>query len=275
MQNILEFIRKYHFFLLFVFLEIITFSLTVNNKDNQKVFFINSTNFVTSKVYTNYFKIKEYFGLRKENNQLLEENIGLKNNQIIFDKIDKIRLKDTVNNRHYIYISGQVVKNSILNQNNYITINRGKKEGVIKDMAVVNSKGVIGIVTNVSQNYCIALSVLNNLNGIVCKLKNSDYFGSAIWDGKNYKQLILNGVPNHILIKKGDTVITSGYGFIFPPNIDVGIIDTMWKNPQNTFYTIILNLTTDLKRISDVYLIENTQQIEQKTLQLETSEMFE
>lgn len=275
MLNILELIRKYHFFLLFIFLEIITFSITINNRSNQKTFFVNSSNFITSNVYTNYFRIKEYFGLRKENEHLLEENIKLKNDQIIFDKIDILKLQDTIKNRQYTYISGQVVKNSILNQNNYITINRGKNDGIIKDMAVVNSQGVIGIVTNVSQNYCVALSVLNNLNRIGCKLKNSNYFGSAIWDGKNYQQLILDGIPNHIVINKGDTVTTSGYGFIFPPNINIGIIDTMWKNPQNTFYTIIIDLTTDLKKISEVYLIKNTQQIEQKNLQLETSEMFE
>lgn len=256
-------------------LEIFSFSITANNQNKEKTFFLNSSNFITTIVYSNYYKITEYFGLRRENNQLLEENILLKNNARSIDTIEIKNIIDTAKNEQFQYISGNVVKNSILSKNNYITVNRGKKDGIIKDMGVVDSKGVVGIVTNVSNNFCIVLSVLNNLNSIGCKLKNSEYFGSAFWDSKSYKHLTLTGIPNHVSIKKGDTVTTSGYGFIFPPNIIVGTVDTMWKNSQNNFYTISLNLSTDLKKTSSVYLIKNMRQDEQKQLELETIEMLE
>lgn len=226
-------------------------------------------------IYNNYFKISEFFGLRKENDKLLKENILLKNNNYILEDTITYKINDTIRNRQYKYLTGNVIKNSVLSQNNYITINKGKKDGIIKDMAVVNSDGVVGIVTNVSNNYCIALSLLNTLNSIGCKLKNSEYFGSAIWDTKSYKQLILNGIPNHVEVKKGDTVVTSGFGYIFPQNINVGTVDTLWKNSDNNFYTIRLNLSVDLKNISNIYLIKNILQNEQQKLEQETKELLE
>jgi len=137
-------------------------------------------------------------------------------------------------------------------------------------MGVANSKGVIGIVTNVSTHFCVVLSVLNSLNSIGCKLKNTNYFGSAQWDGKDYQKLTLEEIPNHVDVQKGDTVVTSGYGAIFPEGIMIGTVDTLWKNFENNFFTIQLNTSVDLKKINNVYLIKNILQEEQILLEEQT-----
>ena len=274
MLNIFEFVRRYYFLLLFLLLEFIALTLTAGRQVRPQAFFVNSSNFFTSVVYNNSFKISEYFSLRRENNILLEENRALRNsnqNEIIFKNYFFI---DSIRGYQFEFFSGKVVKNSVLSKNNFITINKGSADGIKKDMGVVNSNGVIGIVTNVSRNYCVALSVLNSLNSVGCKLKKSDYYGAASWDEKNYRQIILEGIPNHVLINRGDTVVTSGYGSVFPPNVTVGVIDTFWKNTDNNFFTVRINLSVDLKKITNVYLIKNKLLDEQKDLELETDDFM-
>lgn len=270
MLNIFEFIRKYYFLLLFLFIELIAISLTGVRQTRPNAFFVNSSNFISSIVYNNFFKVTEYFSLKTENNKLLQENRFLKKKGQYNHESVVYYTTDSIRKVQFDYFSAKVIKNSILSKNNFITINKGYSDGVVKDMGVVSPNGVVGIVTNVSKNFCLALSVLNSLNSVGCKLKNSNYFGAASWNGKNYQQIVLNGIPNHVMIEKGDTVVTSGYGYIFPADINVGIIDTFWKNSDNNFYTIKLNLTSDLKQINNVYLIRNTLLKEQTDLEEQT-----
>lgn len=238
-----------------------------------KAFFVNSSNYFSSVFYNNFFRVSEYFSLKKENDKLLEENRKLKNLYQVNDGNNSFVEVDSLKNIQFLFFSGKVVKNTILSKNNFITINKGSSDGVKKDMGVVSPQGVVGIVTNVSNHFCIALSVLNSLNSFGCKLQKSDYFGAASWDGKNYRQILLNGIPNHVLISKGDTVVTSGYGYIFPSDIPVGIIDTFWKNSDNNFYTVRLNLAVDMKQITNVYLIKNSRLTEQRDLELKTQDL--
>ncbi len=260
--------------LLFLFLEIIALLFTASRQTHPKAFFINSSNIATSFVYSNYFKVTQYFNLKKENNKLLKENRRLKNKLKKIDTISTITKTDSLRLKQYKYITGKVIKNSILSENNFITVNRGSIDGIIKDMGVVGSKGVVGIVTNVSKHFCVVLSVLNKLNAIGCKLKNTSYYGSASWEGKNYRQITLHGIPNHVEIQIGDTVVTSGYGAIFPENIKVGTINSFRKNHKNNFYTIKLDLSVDMKKITNVYLIKNKLFKEQKRLEEKAEELF-
>lgn len=274
MFNIVEFIRKHYFIFLFLFLEAIALLITSYEQNKQKAFFINSSNFFTSTIYKNIFLISDFFNLRSENEKLIIENRNLRNQLQIIDSLKQHIIEDTIRKTTYQYISGKVIKNSTSAENNFITINRGTADGIVQDMGVVNPVGVVGIITNVSKHFSIALSILNNMNSIGCKLKNTNYFGSASWDGKNYRQIILNGIPNHVTITKGDTVVTSGFGSIFPENIIVGTIDTAWKKHDTNFYTIKLNLIVDFKRLTSVSLIKNIYINEQKQLEQKTSDFL-
>ncbi len=265
MLNFIEFIRKYYFILLFILLEFIVLVLTGTRQARPKAFFINSSNSFESNVFNNYFKISEYFSLKNENNKLLKENRLLNNFKRNIDTSITNYKTDTSN--QYIFYSAKIVKNSILNENNFITLNKGSTDGIKPDMGVISPNGAVGVVTNVSKHFCLVLSLLNKLNSIGCKLKNSNYFGSASWDGKSYKQVLLSGIPNHVDISKGDTIVTSGYGAIFPGNIDVGTIDTFWKNNDNNFFTVRVNLSTNFKNTTNVYIVKNNYINEQKELE--------
>ena len=278
MKNILGFINRFHFVILFFLLETLAITFSINSNKRRYAIVMNSSNNITSAIYTGSFRFKEYLDLRKQNNKLLKENTNLKNERLNAYKIDTSKyylMHDTVLIQQYSYISGQVIKNSILRKNNFITLNKGRKQGIEPDMAVVSSVGVIGIVTNVSENYSVALSVLNSKIGISAKMNKNDYFGSIVWEGDNYREVKFEGIPNHIDISKGDTIVTSGYSAIFPEGVLIGTIIGFEKNNQDNFYTIDVQLMEDFNSIKNIFFIKNLLRKEQLELQDATMEYIE
>lgn len=249
---------------------------TISRNQRSYALFMNSSNSLSSIIYSNYYKISEFLSLRDENNKLFNENLNLKKSLFTQKKYkDTIfSIDDSIRKTQYTYYSAKVVKNSVTSENNFITLDKGYKDGIEKDMGVVNEEGIVGIVVNVSRHFCVVLSVLNKLNSVGCKLKNSDYFGVINWNGVSYKNVILDGIPNHIKINIGDTVVTSGFSTFFPEGIPVGIIESVDKNLEDNFYTIKLRLATDFKKLSKVYLIKNNLSNEQIDIELQTEDNF-
>lgn len=278
MQSILDFIRRFHFAILFLILETFAIILSINSNERRYAIAMNSSNRITSAVYTGVFQMKEYLDLRYQNKKLLEENARLKNSLLSAKRLDTAGyhvVHDTVLLQQYTYLSGKVIKNSILKKNNYITINKGSKHGVEQDMAVVSPVGVVGIITNVSKNNSVALSILNSKIGISAKIKKNNYYGSVVWEGRDYRQVKLEGIPNHTKIAIGDTIVTSGYSAIFPEGILIGKITDFEKNNQDNFYTIHVLLSENFKKTKNVYLIKNLLRKEQLQLQDETQNKIE
>ena len=225
MQQLIYFIRKYRYFLFFVFLEFIALALIINNHSFHKSKFVNSANSITGGFYNKISSISDYFNLEEENKELTDENIALKNKierlENILDTVQQYQVIDTSQYfQKYIYTKGFIVKNQYSNAYNFLTINLGMKDSIVKEMAVVNSKGIIGITEVVSENYSRVQSILNPKSSISAKLtKNSDYMGNLTWDGNDYNVVQLEGLPRQANIQKEDTIITSGKSAIFPEGI--------------------------------------------------------
>jgi len=278
MKSLLRFIQKFHFVILFIILEIFSLLLAVNSNTNRKSIALNSANIFTGFFYEQINFYRSYFHLKSENERLLKDNIELRNlinSSYKFDTANYHEVNDTVLIQQYYYKSAKVVKNSIFKQNNYITIDKGYKQGVEEDMAVINPDGAVGIIIKVSSNFSTAISLLNSKIGISAKIKMNGYYGSVVWDGQDYTKAILKEIPNHIDLHIGDTIVTSGYSTIFPEGVLIGVISEFKKNSQDNFYTILINLSVDFKNIQNVYLIKNLLRKEQLQLEDEVIKILE
>ena len=122
---------------------------------------------------------------------------------------------------NYNFIVAQVINNSVSNSHNYITLNKGSRDGLHSEMGVVDQNGIVGIVNAVSDNFAVVISLLNPKLRLSCKVKGSSYFGSLVWDGKDARYAVLEEMPRHVKFAKGDTIITSGYSAVFPEGIMV------------------------------------------------------
>ena len=269
MQLIILFIRKNKYFLLFILLQIIAFIFTIQSHSYHKSRFVNSANFITGGIYQKLSQVNEVFSLKSENLKLSDENARLKT--IFFNTLNKSSEKsdliiDTVFNQKYKFIAAKIINNNYQNRNNILTLNKGSKDGLISDMAVVNSLGIIGVVNNVSKNYATVLSILNDNSKINVRLKNDFHFGTLIWDGKNYNIAQLIDIPRQTVLKKGDTIITGGKSAIFPEGINVGTIKD-FKIENNYYKSISITLFNDMSSLSNVHIIHNLEKSEQKQLE--------
>lgn len=263
MKYLFLILKKQFFFLLFIFLELIAFLLLANYNNYHRSNIINTSNTFTGAMYSGVSSVSDYFMLKKVNRQLIEENarlLGAEKNADIYDSLE-------VFDSSYLFIPAKVISNTSRNRNNYIMINKGKNDGIDKEMGLISSNGIAGIVVEVTSNYATAMSMLNKNTRVSGRLKKSGQMVNVVWDGIDYKKGIVEDIPTHILPQAGDTVITSGYSFVFPENIMIGTIGDKLIT-GGTLNQAELIFSTDFNNINYVYACKNNAAEEIDSLQI-------
>ncbi|UMB53639.1 rod shape-determining protein MreC [Lutibacter sp. A64] len=273
MQQLIYFIRKFRYFLLFILLEVIAFIFIIQHHSFHKSKFINSANAITGGVYNTVSSVNNFLHLKTENKQLIEENTLLKNllykRDLELNK-DNFTLNDSSKyGQKYEFSYGKIINNNYTNRDNILTLNKGKNQGVTSDLGVINSKGIIGVTKNTSNNYTTVLSILNTKSMINVRLKNSNHFGTLVWNGKDYNVLQLIDIPRQAQIKIGDTIITGGKSAIFPEGIKIGAVRN-FKFENNQYKNIDILLFNDMSAISYVQIIKNLERVEQLNIESNT-----
>ncbi len=231
---------------------------------------MSSANQVTGFFFNHVNVVMDYLSLSEQNQRLAEENARFRNNMKSSFKSNIINyneVKDSIYQQKYFYIPAKVINNSVSSAHNYITLNKGSRHGIKTEMAVVSTGNVVGQVVRVSENYSLVVSMLNTNVGLSAKIKNLKYFGSVVWDGVDFQKVKLNEISNHVPLNVGDSVITSGYGAVFPEGMLIGTIADYKATPGDSFYSITLNLAADFKSISNVNVIGNFLRKEQIELE--------
>ena len=272
MQQIINFIIKNSYRLLFLLLLGISFSLIIKSHSYHRSEYVNSANAVTGAYYEKVNEANEYLSLKQKNKDLASENALLK--ELLFNKKDTILTSKTLfrnDLNNYNVVVSKVVKNSFNSRENYITINSGKNSGIEVDMGVVNDKGIVGLIAKTSTNFSTIQSVLNTKSKINAKIKNSNHFGSLIWDGRNVGFAQLIDVPRLASLKHGDSIVTGGNSDIFPENIPIGKIDKIFIDKKTNYYTINIRLFNDMTSLGYVYVIENKRKKEKQQLEAATT----
>jgi rod shape-determining protein MreC len=261
MDNFVRLIVKFHFFIIFILLESFALVLVINQNKSKTTTFLNSANVITGFFYNEFNKIDLYFRLKEENEKLKAENTKLLNELKINNRIDSSHFQPLISSansiRQFEFKPAQIINNSVFRSNNYITLDKGRKQGIEPDMGIATVDGIVGIVIYVSSYYSVGMSVLSTKNGFSAKIKKNGYYGTLNWDGKDYTRVFLNEIPNHISVDVGDTIVTSGYSAVFPEGIPVGMISDIRLKGTDNFYNITVQLFTDFKKIKNVFIIKN------------------
>jgi rod shape-determining protein MreC len=202
--------------------------------------------------------INEYFNLKSQNEELALENARLKS--LLFNQKDTTKLPeiDSIKGvKKTDIIVSKVIHNSYSVFENYLTINNGSASGIKRNMGVINSAGIVGIVDKTSKNYATIISILNVKSQINAKIKKSNHFGSLVWNGKSTGFVQLIDVPRLAGVRKGDTIVTGGQSIIFPENIGIGTIDKVYIDDVTNYYTLDIKLFNDMTNLGHVYIIKN------------------
>lgn len=282
MRKLLEFlVRKKHWFL-FVLLEALALLLIARGNAYQRNVFFSSANIVVAHVSSLTSALRSYMDLKLANKELLEDNGRLELRVLeLQDQLEALAadtsafegaVPDTLEVDEpfpYSFILAEVVNNSVNQISNYITINKGRVDGIRQDMGVVSNKGIVGIVSTVSDHFAVVIPLLNPKSHLSCKIQNSDYFGSLGWNGRDTRYASLDELPRHTAYNEGDTVVTSGYSSVFPKGIMVGTIASEEASGDEDFRSFKILLSTDFATLKMVRVISNFYQDEQIALERE------
>lgn len=269
MRNLLLFFARYNAFFLFIFLETISLYLLVQ-KDHQRSIYLHSSSVVSSTFFNMFDGIRDYTKLRSTNTDLAEQIARFKNSNkssYLEGNPPPFEKEDTILNRKYKYTTAKIINNSVSRNNNYLTLNIGKNQGVKEGTGVVGGEGLIGVVRKTSNNYSAVMSLLHRDTRISAKLKKSNFHGNLVWRGRNPEQMVLEAIPQHADVDKNDLVVTTGFSSIFPQDQLIGIVDTAYLEKGNNFYTIKVLLSCDLSKVEYGFVVENLLQEEQKELE--------
>ncbi len=278
MHNFILFIRRFFNLILFIVLEIFCVFLIQHTETIQGNDIVSSANFVAASVYKQRNDVFYYFSLKNTNDRLIKENAELRN------QIDRYRtldtLKDTLVHRKftagdstkhivkyadYFYRSAKVINNSTNASDNYITLDRGYKDGIRKNMAVITGSGIVGRVEHVSAHYSSVLSILSSKQKVSAKLKDGTN-GYIVWDEKQPDVLVMTDIPQQNEVKKGDSIFTALFS-IFSPDVLIGTVIKTEALKKNAMQLIYLKSSTNFHNLQYVYVIENKLGAEKKVLE--------
>jgi len=260
MKNLVRLAVKYHAFLLFAALEVLSFFLIYRGTFFQHDFMVSSANLMAGSVYEQRSRLSEYLRLSEINSRLAEENARLK----VLDKGNYIELgkekqiySDTVRALRFEYISARVINNSFNKPNNYITLDKGRLHGIEPEMAVLAGGALVGIVKNVSEHFSTVLPAINVSFQTGVKMKRTSEPGLFAWNGRDPLIAQVKNVPKHAKVEPGDTVLTGSSSKHFPENLPVGIVTAAEIPAGASFYDVDIALSAAFTKLQYVEVISD------------------
>lgn len=267
MQFLTNLISKIGLFVFFLLLEIIAIYFMAVKSDYHKNAIGVKTMAINAYISTKASNVIHFFSLPQENKSLIEENAKLKNKlaqqPILLMENDSTKaIVDSVYHQKYAYLTAEIVDYNLRRKDNYFLLNKGRKDGVKENMAVLSPNGVVGAVLNASDHYASVLSVLHSRTNIKARIKGGDRFGIIVWPGNNHRELALTEMPKYLDIKVGDTVMTAGASAIYPEGKLIGRVKSLSPNDDTGDYDITVEMFDDLSKIRNVYVVENLDKLD-------------
>ncbi len=268
MGNLIAFITKYSYVLLFLILQFICFRLLVNSSKKHKDIYINTSKKVIGGVLESKTKVTDYLYLKEVNDSLQRENARLKS--LLYQEVKDIPFKDSTGEvifyvkdsvkktNRYKYYSAKVLDITFDQKDNYITLSRGSYHGIKKGMAVLSDIGIAGQIVATSSHYSVAKAIISSKFRISAQLKDGT-IGYISWPDVDSRFVVLNDISGSINVKHGDTVYTSGYS-LFPPRVAIGRIAGIKSSNELTSYKVFLN--TNFRRMHYAYIVEDIEEEE-------------
>ena len=280
MRTLLNFLVRHRAWFLFIFYVTISCGLLFNNNPYQRHVYLTSASELSGSIYRLSNSITGYFNLRAINDDLQRQNAELVSDLIAMKaEVDRLNLQLYADTavvveplRQYDFILAKVINNSISKPHNYVTIDKGRLDGVKPEMGVVDQNGVIGVVEIVNERFARVISLLNPDFRLSCKVKGSDIIGSMVWDGKDCRYALVEELPKHTIFHPGETIVTSGFSAMFPADIPVATIIERASTNDDNFYTLRVRLLTEFSQLSTARIVVNSDLEEIKDIETNKKE---
>ena len=248
----------------FILLETASLVMLRHNGPLQDIWLGRISHVVMGKLWGGSDNLKYYFSLKKQNDMLAEENFELRT------LVDRYRAQEALARRDstaseiadlvtsdFIYVPATIVKISHNKQHNYFIINKGSEDGIRPQSGVITRNGVIGIIDAVDKHCSYGLSLMNSGVSISARIGSEGAVGPLLWNGRSTSGAVLKEIPLQYKFEPGDTVWTSGYSAIFPPDIPLGVTGKS-KVVNGAVNEIDIELFENFSALRYVTVVENS-----------------
>ncbi|MEA3500490.1 MAG: rod shape-determining protein MreC [Candidatus Marinimicrobia bacterium] len=259
LKKIYDFIFDNHFTIITIVFVIISFFILLQNNhsavNNIRLVFGDAI-ITIKRPMINY---KNLVSTSKENQILREKLVKLNIETANYKNLDKEnnRLRKILNFKkrsNYELMPATILSKGLSKNVNTILIDKGKINNIQKNDVIVVPDGLVGKVIAVNNKTSLVQLVTDMNFYISAKILPSDAKGILHWYGG--KEFIINDIPNSILIKKGDLVVTSGFSEIYPPMITIGVIKEVKNSPNGFTYILKGKLSVDFYKISEILILK-------------------
>lgn len=256
MQEFFRLVIKNITFLVFLILEISSIFLIVQFNTNQKRIFATSASNIIGSIVDEYQDVVSFFHLKKENDLLMEENAALRNQLIGYDHLqEEAQAANFFADQLNEIIPCRVLSNSIVLEDNYLLLNKGKSDGIAPQMGVFSAAGVVGIIIEAGEHYATAMSLLHRQTRISAGIAKTGFFGTMMRKEIDPFNMKIEDIPAHATVELGDTIVTSGYSNVFPPRIPIGVVSQINEPTEGDYFkTLDVDLLNDLSELTYVYV---------------------
>jgi rod shape-determining protein MreC len=199
-----------------------------HNSEIQNLWLSRISHTFMAKVWGGSENLRHYLSLNKENERLAAENAILGQQLKEYRDREDQRYSDSLSAEvkaygDFVYTPATIVKMSRGKQHNYFIINKGSEDGIRPQSGIITGKGVVGIIDAVDSHYSYGLSFMNTGISVSSRIGKEGAVGPLSWDGASVDKALLKEIPLQYKYAPGDTVWTSGYSAIFPPDIPLGV----------------------------------------------------
>lgn len=260
MRDFIRFLDSYKNLIMFIVLQIFCFLFIFRSSVFQRTSMLSSINKVSSSVFTLRENTTGFFSLSQENEQLMAENLELiAKSRVSFEKVDRdyALIDDTLFQRRYTFQYANVINSTKAELKNHITLDKGRKHGIVRNMGVLSDMSLVGRVDMVTENYSLVVPVISLDFVVSARLAKSGYFGRLTWLGDDYRMAILKEIPKEATITVGDNVVTRGAGSLFPADIGIGVVERVELDEEGNFYDVYVTLDVDMSKLNRVLLIKD------------------
>jgi rod shape-determining protein MreC len=215
------------------------------------------------KTYTS--RVKKLSELEEENARLKTEveQYRAENQALRGVEAEKLRLEKSIGfneQSSFTLVPARVIGRSVSNWWSTIKVNKGSADGIVSEMPVLTADGLVGKVTNVSQNMSTVLLITDENCKVAATVESTKEQGIVRVEIRGERtstnlqpRITLNFVSKIAALQEGQRVVTSGAGQVYPPGITVGKI-VEFKQRELDGQAVVEPLV-DLATLSDVFIV--------------------
>ena len=272
MRKLIEFIRSIYVAVLFVVLEAVAIGCYARSSSYTQARLLARSNQVAGGVHGLFAGIRRYLFLGRENRDLADRVARLEEQLAQYQEAETAARLDSymqdIGESRYHFATAVVVGNTLNRMQNLLTLNRGRKDGIEEEMAILAPDGaMVGYVVACTERYSVAMSVLNTSFRTSGKIADTDYSGSIYWDGTDPSTVTLGELSKYAEPKPGQEVVTAGLSEYFPADVLIGWVESAELNETKTSYTVRVRLAAEMSRLNEVILVADRDRYEIRELQ--------